>query len=204
VQNSSLAGLLRPSSGAVFLEGRDITRFPPHARRRLGIGFLLQGGEVFASLTVQENIDLASDGAFLAPAVPIMELFPALRPNWQKRAGLLSGGERQMLALAMVLARDCRVLLLDEPTSALSPALAAATLRDIAQYCKQRATAVVLVEQRLREALGVASRAVALVEGSAAYETTEPAVWLRSGSLDAHFFQRFKIQKEEARNGQNQ
>jgi ABC-type branched-subunit amino acid transport system ATPase component len=181
-----VAGLLKPSAGTIWLDGQDVTRLPAHRRSRLGVGYLLQGGEVFPSLTVQENLGIAiGDGAQDSNAMePVLSLFPPLRVKFQQRAGLLSGGERQMLALAMVLMTRPRLLLLDEPTAALAPTVAAETLRKVSEYCQKQRMGVVLVEQRLREALYVAHRAVALVLGRLQLQTAEPRHW--ADSVDLH------------------
>jgi len=181
-----VAGLLRPRAGTVKLDGSDVTSLPTHRRSRLGIGYLLQGGEVFPSLTVEENLSTASGHDSLDPdsVEPVLSLFPSLRQKLQRRAGLLSGGERQMLALAMVLVRQPRLLLLDEPTAALAPSIASETLHKVSEFCQQRDIGAVLVEQRLREALAFADRALALVLGRVEMETRNPRQW--ADSVDLH------------------
>jgi ABC-type branched-subunit amino acid transport system ATPase component len=184
-----VAGLLKPTAGSICLVGQDVTRLAVHSRSRLGVGYLLQGGEVFPSLTVRENLGVAAgDGAQDPNAIePVLSLFPTLRARLQQRAGLLSGGERQMLALAMVLMTRPRLLLLDEPTAALAPSFAAETLGKISEYCNHQGMAVVLVEQRLREALCIAHRALALVLGRLALHTTDPRTWIDSPELHLRF-----------------
>lgn len=185
-----VAGLLKPAGGSICLDGHDMTGLPTHTRCRLGVRYLLQGGEVFPSLTVGENLGVAAgNGNQDNHAIePVVSLFPALRAKLQYRAGLLSGGERQMLAIAMVLMTEPRLLLLDEPTAALAPSLAAETLRRIGEYCAQKSLAVVLVEQRLREAFSICHRAIGMKAGIIAAQTTEPAAWLLSGRLDSILF----------------
>lgn len=185
-----VAGLLRPTSGTVFFDGEDITELPAHCRARLGIAYLLQGGEVFPSLTVWENLTFAMGNRTGQAEIiePILSLFPPLRANLQQRAGLLSGGERQMLALGMVLARQPRLLLLDEPTAALTPSLAAETLRTVSDYCQEQRAAVLLVEQRLRDAFAIAHRCLIMASGRAAPEFGSPGVPPVAGRLDDVLF----------------
>lgn len=181
-----VAGLLKPTSGSVSLNGKDVTHLPAHSRSRLGIGYLLQGGEIFPSLTVQENLGIAiGNGAQDSNGIePVLSLFPPLRVKLHERAGSLSGGERQMLALAMLLVRQPRLLLLDEPTAALAPSVASETLHKVSEFCQQQRIGVVLVEQRLREALSFADRALALALGRVKMETRNPREW--GESVDLH------------------
>ena len=115
-----LSGSLSPWRGRVLLDGNDITREPPHWRACQGIGFLMSGGQVFPSMTVTENLQLArllaAQRSCRAPRpVDPLAIFPELQDRLNLRAGLLSGGERQMLAIAAVLIQSPRVLLLDSP-----------------------------------------------------------------------------------------
>jgi urea transport system ATP-binding protein len=181
-----VAGLLKPTAGRIWFDGQDVTRLPAYRRSRMGVGYLLQGGEVFPSLTVEENLRAACGEHSQHPdaMVPVLRLFPPLRTKFQQRAGLLSGGERQMLALAMVLVKKPRLLLLDEPTAALAPTIATALLSTISEHCRKQEIATLLVEQRLRQVLERADRALALVGGSLAAATNRPAAWLDPGILD--------------------
>ncbi len=185
-----IAGLLKPTSGHVYLNGVEITGLPAGRRARQGVGYLLQGGEVFPSLTVWENLTFAMGNRTGEPELiePVLSLFPPLRAKLRQRAGLLSGGERQMLALAMVLIRQPGMLLLDEPTAALAPALAAETLRRVGDYCQEQRTAVLLVEQRLRDAFAIAHRCLIMASGRAAPEFGSPGVLLVAGRLDDLLF----------------
>lgn len=185
-------GLLRPHEGAVYMNGVDITRVSLCERVRAGLGYLMQGGEVFSSLTVYENIEF---GAHQLPKTnrshsltAVLDTFPVLQGKQGVRAGLLSGGQRQALALAMVLAQEPKILLLDEPSAGCAPHLAHDILRKIVDLNQRCGTTVILVEQRVREALAVAHRAVVLVNGAVASETTAPSQWLEEGALNAHFF----------------
>ncbi|MFZ5926304.1 MAG: ABC transporter ATP-binding protein [Acidobacteriota bacterium] len=181
-----VAGLLKPIAGRVCFNGKDATHLLAHERSRLGIGYLLQGGEVFPSLTVRENLSIAlGDGSPDSQALDaVLNLFPLLGAKLQRRAGLLSGGERQMLALGMVLVRRSGLLLLDEPTAALAPPQAAEALQKIADYSRRLGVGVVLVEQRLRRAATVADRVIILAAGQVLRQTGEPLKWLNSAQYD--------------------
>jgi len=197
-----IAGLLQPYRGAVFFDGTNVTGLEAHQRSRLGITYLLQGAEVFPSLTVQENLEMAlrEDHGEETALSAMMDMFPVLRTKRQYQAGLLSGGERQMLALGMVFIRGGRLLLLDEPTAALAPIQAAEALRRLADYSRSRGLSIVLVEQRLRQALSIADRAILLVSGNTAGEIADPSAWLRSEQYERDLLSRFFSVGAQAQN----
>jgi len=162
----TISGLVRPRSGRVLLEGRDITRAAPEAIARLGVAHVPEGRGVIAELSVEENLRLGGlwrrDGAALAD---VYELFGALRERHAQPASTLSGGERQMLVLGRALMARPRLLLLDEPSLGLAPRVAAqivALLRDLRE---RSGLTVLLVEQNARSALSVADRGVVLALG---------------------------------------
>ncbi|MFN3422771.1 MAG: ATP-binding cassette domain-containing protein, partial [Armatimonadota bacterium] len=187
-----IAGLLLPWEGSVWLDGTEITTWPVHWRVQQGLAYFMQGGEVFPSLTVGENLEMGMMTLPKAERQEAMEgvlaLFPVLKENWHRRAGLLSGGQRQALALGMVLLKRPKVLLLDEPSAGLAPKLAQEILNKVRELNERWGITVLLVEQRVREALQVAHRAVALVNGTLAADTDDPARWLAEGALDVFFF----------------
>lgn len=171
---SVVAGLLRPTRGAVLFEGREIAKLPAYQRQRVGIGYMLQGGRVFPSLTVEENLQLAAERAGRAdrkegPGV----WFPSLRERLRDRAGLLSGGQRQMLAVELVIAQRPKLLLLDEPTASLSADLAEMVLERIADYVRNGASGALLVEHTATAA-AVATRTLDLIHGVIAAGQKEP------------------------------
>lgn len=186
-----IAGFLRPVSGAVTLDGEDVTQLAPHERVRLGIGYFMQGGRVFPSLTVDENLAMGAAararGSAPAEEEQILEVFPKLREMRGRRAGLLSGGERQSLALAMVLVRRPRVLLLDEPSAGLSPLLARQMLDTVKRIAQNWALTVLMVEQNVRGALGIADRVCAIADGDVAAQTDVPQQWVAAGYLERLF-----------------
>ncbi len=165
----ALFGLATIYSGRVVLEDKDITKLPPHKRARLGIAYVPQMDNVFASLTVEENLKMAGyllDPKELKDRIDlVLDIFPNLRKYLKRKAGTLSGGERQMLAIAMCLIRDARLLLLDEPTAQLAPKIATYILEKIAELRDRLGITIVLVEQNARKALEIGDRAYLLVSG---------------------------------------
>lgn len=165
----AVAGYLGAARGRVLFRGRDITHLRPHERARLGVGYLMQGGRIFPSLTVEENIEMAAASRPKAGRAENVEtvlgLFPHLIGQSRVRGGLLSGGDRQALALALILVRRPRLLLLDEPTAGLAPALVEPLMEGLSTLCRQWELSVIMAEQNIAETVGIASRVVALVNG---------------------------------------
>ncbi len=187
-------GLLRPWKGSVRMYDQELVGLPVYKRVRLGLAYLIQGGEVFPSLTVGQNLRM---GTFILPpddrakaTESALEVFPILRQKYNHRAGLLSGGQRQSLALGMVLAQRPKILLLDEPSAGLAPKLAQEMLETVSQLNEQLGITILLVEQRVREALEIAHRASVLINGAIVAGTSQPDEWLEAGALDAFFFSR--------------
>jgi ABC-type branched-subunit amino acid transport system ATPase component len=165
----ALVGSARLLSGSVTLGGADITGIRPHALADKGCGYVPQNRDVFDDLTVRENLEM---GGYLlgkheleASLVRVTDIFPALRPMMTRAARKLSGGERKMLAIARVLMLKPRMMLLDEPTANLAPALATRLLEEHIRAVAEAGTAVLLVEQKATAALAVACWAYLLVAG---------------------------------------
>jgi ABC-type branched-subunit amino acid transport system ATPase component len=165
----AVTGRLSVMSGRVTLNDRDITNARGHLLARMGIGFVPQVKDVFDTLTVTENLEM---GGYLlgrqqvaARIDQVLSTFPALAQMRSRTASTLSGGERKMLAVGRVLMLEPAVLILDEPTSNLSAELAQAVLRDQVRRLADSGTAVLLVEQKAFEALGVSDWAYILVAG---------------------------------------
>ena len=167
-------GLVRVRRGSVDLRGTDITNLPAHALVARGVGYVPQRSNVFPSLTVEENLRM---GLYLEPKkweerLPfVTELFPLLADRSTQKAGLLSGGERQMVAMGRALMMRPSLLLLDEPSAGLSPAnqdLVFERVRRIADS----GVSILMVEQNARRCLQIADRAYVLDQGSNAYTGT--------------------------------
>ena len=166
----AVAGLVPISAGRVLLHGQDITRVPAHRMVFEGLAFVPQTENVFANLTIAENLELAA--ALLKAArhdmherlEPVYAMFPDLARQRTLRAGRLSGGQRQMLAVARALIARPRVLVLDEPSAGLSPRLVGEVLAQL-RSVRSSGVTVLLVEQNVKAALSVADRAAVLVEG---------------------------------------
>jgi branched-chain amino acid transport system ATP-binding protein len=166
----AVAGLVPVSAGRVWLGGDDITVVPAHQLVHRGLAFVPQTENVFARLTVAENLELAAalmkahGAARVARLAPVYAMFPDLERQRRLPAGRLSGGQRQMLAVARALIARPRVLMLDEPSAGLSPKLVAQVFAKLAEVRASGVT-LVLVEQNVKAALALADRAAVLVEG---------------------------------------
>jgi ABC-type branched-subunit amino acid transport system ATPase component len=165
----AITGRLAVMSGTVTFNDRDITNARGHLLARMGLGFVPQTKDVFDTLTVTENLEmggyLLAKPQLAARIDQVMSAFPALAEMRTRTASKLSGGERKMLAVARVLMLEPAVLVLDEPTSNLSPELSRAVLQNQVRRLADAGTAVLLVEQKAFEALGVSDWAYILVAG---------------------------------------
>ncbi len=170
---NTIFGLTTVYSGKVIFEGRDITRVPAYRRAKLGIGYTLQLFNIFSTLTVYENLLLAAYDIprkeFEERLKEIYELFPVLKERRNQKAGTLSGGERQMLAISISLLRKPKLILLDEPTAGLAPKLAKEVLQAIRKLREQGYT-IVLAEQNARAALEIGDQGVLIVSGKIVFK----------------------------------
>ncbi|HEX5763143.1 MAG TPA: ABC transporter ATP-binding protein [Solirubrobacterales bacterium] len=167
----AIFGLLRPRQGRVVLRGEDLTGQQPHAIARRGMSYVPQLDNVFPSLTVEENLEIGSlDRARTRERIEAMyELFPRLGERRRQAAGTMSGGERQMLAMARALMPEPQVLLLDEPSAGLAPAFVEAIFAQVREINESGVT-VVMVEQNARRALAMSDRGYVLELGRNRFE----------------------------------
>jgi len=148
----SIIGLNPPRNGSIRFKGSDITRLKSHQRARMGIGYVPQGREIIADITVMQNLTLAMLGkGDKSGKVPdfIFDFFPALRPLIGRKGGVLSGGQQQQLAVARALVQNPDLLLLDEPTEGLQPSVVEEISTNIKRIHVERKCSILLVEQRL-------------------------------------------------------
>ena len=174
----ALFGLIPIREGGVTYKGEDIAALPAHALVSRGIGYVPQNNNVFPSLTIGENLEM---GSYLQPKrVPeqlerVVGMFPRLGERLKQRAGSLSGGERQMLAMGRALMMDPEVLLLDEPSAGLSPALQDQVFIR-ARQINRAGVSIVMVEQNARRCLQICHRGYVLDQGRNAYTDTGKAL----------------------------
>jgi len=160
-------GLIKPKSGIVRLDGEDITHLAPHQRVARGMAYVPQGQQSFPHLTTAENLQLVADGRpeGKEAVAEALDLFPVLRELSGRRAGLLSGGQRQQLAIARALITRPRLLLLDEPTEGIQPSVVAEIEETILALTRRGGLSVLLVEQHVGFAMRAAERYYVLEAG---------------------------------------
>jgi branched-chain amino acid transport system ATP-binding protein len=179
----TLCGLLSPSSGKVFFEGGDITGIPAERIARLGMRFVSAARHLFPRMTIEENLLL---GAYPNKPEPetmsiVLDLFPRLAERWRQRAGTLSGGEQQMLAIGRALMSNPRLLVLDEPSTGLAPLVARAAYEAL-NVLRERGLTVLVTEQQVPLAMAFCDRGYVLengfirLEGTTEQLTANPAV----------------------------
>lgn len=187
-----VAGTLRPAEGSVALYGLPMKGQPTDRRIRHGLGYLTQTRNVFAGLTVEENLRLAVEARLSGDEAAksmarVLDVFPSLDRRRGDRAGLLSGGQRQVLAVAMVLTRPARLLLLDEPVAGLSAEPADELVEGLRTLQTEQGFAMVLIEHRLRRVQPVVDRVLVMREGQIVDDTRETERMLDAAWLAAHY-----------------
>ncbi len=165
----SIIGFSKIFDGKVFYNDSEITGIKPDAAIRMGIGYVPQINNVFTNLTVEENLEIGGyvrkDKSKVKMDIrEIFDMFPILKPRRKEKASTLSGGERQILALARVMVLKPKIVLFDEPTASLSPKMASQVLSYIKDVCFQ-GIPVIMAEQNARKGLAVADRGYVLVDG---------------------------------------
>jgi ABC-type branched-subunit amino acid transport system ATPase component len=165
----AMVGVVKVTAGTVTVGGGDVTNRPPEEVARAGVGYVPQVDDVFAPLTVRENLEM---GGYLLPSGQlrprldeVVAIFPRLGAMLTRQAGKLSGGERKMLAMGRVLMLRPSVFLLDEPTANLAPVIARALLEDHVRRLAGDGAAVLIVEQRARAVLAISDRTYVLAGG---------------------------------------
>ena len=174
----AISGTVPIGSGELAFDGHDLSKIAPAARAQLGIAHVPEGRQVFRSMTVLENLEMGAQTlharqAFKATLDQIYTLFPRLAERPTQLAGTLSGGEQQMVAIARGLASKPKLLMLDEPSMGLAPAVADAIFERIEQVHRENGMTVLLVEQRVAEALHSCSYGYVLESGRIALEGTQ-------------------------------
>lgn len=172
----SIVGIVRVSSGTVFVGDREVTNQAPEDITRAGVGYVPQVDDIFTPLTVRENLEM---GGFLLPQhqvgariEQVVTIFPRLGTMFGRRASKLSGGERKMLAMGRVLMLMPAVFILDEPTANLAPTIARALLEEHVRRLAEGGATVLIVEQRAKAVLAISDRTYVLTGGELRMEGT--------------------------------
>ncbi len=186
----SLVGLVEIMSGEVLIGDREVRGWTPERIARAGVGYVPQIDDVFAPLTVRENLEMGGymlrRGEIPRRIEHVLDVFPQLKRMLTRRAGKLSGGERKMLAMGRALMLEPALILLDEPTANLAPALAASVLQEHVRQLAETGASVLVVEQRARAVLEISDRTYVLGGGQLRMEGTP-----RELSASAEFVESF-------------
>ncbi|UCF10702.1 MAG: ABC transporter ATP-binding protein [Candidatus Bipolaricaulota bacterium] len=174
----TIFGILTPTAGAIAFQDQDITGLSPDRVVRLGLAYVPQVENVFPSMTVRENLEM---GAFVLRGdlreriSRVTELFPVLSKRWKTHVGNMSGGERQMVAMGRALMLDPQLLMLDEPSAALAPNLAATVFERI-EAINESGLSILIVEQNAKDSLRLSDRGCVLAAGLKCFEDTGPNI----------------------------
>jgi branched-chain amino acid transport system ATP-binding protein len=181
----TLMGFTQLRRGSIIWRGTDISRLTPHRRARSGIGWVAQEREIFANLSVEENLTVAArPGRWNLDAA--YEFFPRLRERRLSKGNQLSGGEQQMLAAARALMTNPSLLLLDEPLEGLAPIIVEELVRGLRRMIVEEGTAVILVEQHAEVALSLTEHAVLLERGAIVHRARSADLLKDTAALDRY------------------
>jgi branched-chain amino acid transport system ATP-binding protein len=182
---NSIVGVTRYRSGAIHLDGRDITRLTPERRARAGVGWVPQERNIFRSLTVHENLTAV---ALPGPWTPhkVYGMFPRLGERKGNLGNQLSGGEQQMLAVGRALVLNPKIILLDEPLEGLAPIIVEELLAALNRIIREEGMSAILVEQSPQKILGVTDRAVILERGMVVHEAASADLRADRGVLETY------------------
>ena len=188
----TIVGLLKPSRGQIVFDERDLRGWDTRQRIEAGMGYLAQTRNVFLNLTVLENLRIScfrdSEASFQRQVQRMLALFPDLERQLNRRSGLLSGGQRQALAVSMVLAKRSQLFLFDEPTAGLSPAAASEVLRGLLAVQQDTNFSALIVEHNVRLLTTWADRAIIMSQGRIVAEERNVAQLLSEERLARHYF----------------
>lgn len=172
---SSILGMVPPRGGHVRLDGEELAGRPPADNVTLGIALVPQARAVFPNLTVEDNLELvgtrrALQAGYATRLAEVLDLFPILKERAQQLAGTMSGGQQRMLAIGIALMQSPRLLMLDEPSLGLAPVLVQQVMDRILEINRKRGVAILLIEQNVRAALNVCTRAYVMKLGKMVYD----------------------------------
>jgi len=161
----AIINILPYRTGKVSYRGKEVSGLSTRQLNRQGITYFMQGGRVFNSLSVKENIDFVLFDGGRRKSDEMLSFFPVLQKHWKDEAASLSGGERHQLALAMVLAKNPQLLILDEPSAGLSPAATNTLYEVLLQVKQQQSVSMILIEQNISRAIAFSHRVAVMQDG---------------------------------------
>jgi branched-chain amino acid transport system ATP-binding protein len=182
---NSIVGVTRYFSGAIKLDGRDISRLRPDQRAHAGVGWVPQERNIFKSLTVDENLTAVARPGRWTPA-RVYEMFPRLKERQGNLGNQLSGGEQQMLAVGRALVLNPRLILLDEPLEGLAPIIVDELLAALNRIIREEGLSAILVEQNAQKILGVTDRAMILERGAIVHEADSATLKADKAALETY------------------
>lgn len=185
----TIMGLVKPRSGSIAVDGRDMTSARPFQLAQSGLAYVPEGRGIFASLSVAENIEIAArpglDGQSRWSVPRVLDLFPRLNERRDNRGDQLSGGEQQMLAIARALVTNPRVLILDEATEGLAPLIRAEIWKTI-RLVRETGISAIIVDKTVAELTAATDRVVILVKGEVAFEGPPKALLADAALMQRH------------------